>query len=79
MHPNLTIAMVARDTTVLFVYNEPGPANNCVLKIGWEMFVYVNTVCVHFGHGICQALPGYHSIPGCILTVLLQSIQSWKS
>ena len=58
--PDNSVVVVATDTDVLillvYAYHELGPADNGVLKIGWEKFAYVNNVCVHFKHDICQVI-----------------------
>ena len=35
------------------------------MKTNPGMFIDIKTICNFFGNGICQILPGFHSITGC--------------
>ena len=38
------------------------------MKTNPGIFIDIKTICNFFGNGICQILPGFHSIIGCDTT-----------
>ena len=66
------VIITATNTDVLVllthVYPQCNNARQWLMKTNPGIFVDIKTVCNFFGNGICQILPGFHSITSCDTT-----------
>ena len=66
------VIITAADTDVLVLLTHAYPkcnnAKQWLMKTNLGIFIDIKTICNFFGNGICQILPGFHSITGCDTT-----------